>query len=269
MNKVFLENHNKHPRDDGLTFIESIHKYTLVSFPDVRLISVTSFLHDCFEDFDADKVIEKLVTNPRCKYFNRSVEEIKNEWKSANLLGTEIHAKIEDFMNEESLSYPYSHEDLLQRKSFQDDEMDNNKDWLLFLQFAKTFNDKIPYRTEWRVYCEELRLAGSIDMVYLNADGTISIFDWKRTTDLDKRCGFKNKMSLKFPETIPDTKFHKYSLQLNLYKAIVEKNYGFKVKELVLVGLHPTQQTFELHHCVDFSKEVQQLFEEILLYKKE
>ena len=261
-----LEIANKHPRDDGLIFIESIHKYTLVSFPYVRLISVTSFLHDCFEDFDADKVIEKLVTNPRCKYFNRSIEEIKSEWKSANLLGTELHAKIEDFMNNAKISYPYSHKDLL--INYGVGGKDEDKGWDLFLEFAKTFEDKIPYRTEWRIYCEELQIAGSLDMAYLNPDGTISIFDWKRTTDLDKRSGFRNKMSLKFPETVPDTKFHKYSLQLNLYKAIIEKNYGLKVKELVLVGLHPTQQKFELHHCVDYSKEVEQLFQERLLYKK-
>ena len=256
---MFLEIINKHPRDDGLTFIESIHKYTLVSDPTVKLISVTSFLHDCFEEFDADKVIEKLISNPRCKYFNRSIEEIKDEWKSSNLLGTELHAKIEHFMNDENVKYPYSQGELVVKDVEKDDLKD---DWKLFLQFADTFQDKIPFRTEWRIYCQELRIAGSVDMVYKNEDGSISIFDWKRTTDLDKRVGFKNKMSVKFPDTVPDTKFHKYSLQLNLYKAIIEKNYGLTVKELVLVGLHPSQKTFELHHCVDYSKEVQQLFQE-------
>lgn len=269
---MFLETINKHPRDDGLTFIESLHKYTLVADPTVKLISVTSFLHDCFEEFDADKVIEKLVSNPRCKYFNRPIQEIKDEWKSANLLGTELHAKIENFMNDENVKYPYTHEELKQRdeKDIKDinDEKDIKNDWKLFLQFADTFKDKIPFRTEWRIYCQELRIAGSVDMVYINEDGSISIFDWKRTTDLDKRVGFKNKMSLKFPDTVPDTKFHKYSLQLNLYKAIIEKNYGLTVKELVLVGLHPSQKTFELHQCVDFSKEVEQLFQERYEYKK-
>jgi ATP-dependent exoDNAse (exonuclease V) beta subunit len=117
------------------------------------------------------------------------------------------------------------------------------------------------------VYDIEYQISGSIDMVYWNPeDNTLSIFDWKRTTDLEKREGFRNKMSIRFPSSIPDTKFHKYSLQLNIYKAIVERNYGYKVKELFLVGLHPqnVSGTFQLMKCVDLSAEVEELFQERL-----
>ena len=38
---------------------------------------------------------------------------------------------------------------------------------------------------------------------------------------------------------IEDTNFNHYSLQLNLYKYILEKKYKKKVKKMYLVCLHP------------------------------
>jgi hypothetical protein len=38
---------------------------------------------------------------------------------------------------------------------------------------------------------------------------------------------------------MPDTNFWHYSLQLNLYKTILEEKYGKKVTGLYLVCLHP------------------------------
>ena len=38
---------------------------------------------------------------------------------------------------------------------------------------------------------------------------------------------------------LPNTNFWHYSLQLNTYKAMLEKNYNKKVTDLYLVRLHP------------------------------
>ena len=38
---------------------------------------------------------------------------------------------------------------------------------------------------------------------------------------------------------LPDANFWKYSLQLNTYKWILEKNYGKKISNMFLVWLHP------------------------------
>ena len=44
--------------------------------------------------------------------------------------------------------------------------------------------DKEPYRTEWMVWDDELKFAGSIDMIYRNPDGTLDIYDWKRSVGI-------------------------------------------------------------------------------------
>jgi hypothetical protein len=284
---MFLSQKNQHDRDPYLVFDESIHKYTYSPNPEIPLMSVTSFLHNCFDEFNATEVIAKLIriARPGTKYYGKTFEQIQNEWRLANQRGTLLHAKIEYFMNCETCPYPYTHAQLLEHSQGaggvgkkdednedgadadddDDDDDDDAQGWQFFVDFANTFKDKIPYRTEWRVYDLEHRLSGSIDMVYLNPeDDTLSIFDWKRTTDLEKRVGFRSKMSKRFPSSLPDTKFHKYSLQLNIYKAIVERNYGRKVKELFLVGLHPDNESFQLMECADLSQQVEELFDERL-----
>jgi CRISPR/Cas system-associated exonuclease Cas4 (RecB family) len=59
---------------------------------------------------------------------------------------------------------------------------------------------------------------------------------------------------------IPDTNFWHYSLQLNTYKAILEKNYGKKVTKLCLVCLYPTQKSYKLFEVPDLKEEIEELF---------
>ena len=103
------------------------------------------------------------------------------------------------------------------------------------MRFYKQHKELEPYRTEWMVYDKDLKLAGSIDMVFKNKDGTLSIYDWKRTKGLSKTNRWQ---SAKKPvEHLPDTNFWHYALQLNVYKRILEEKYRKTVKELYLVCL--------------------------------
>jgi ATP-dependent exoDNAse (exonuclease V) beta subunit len=97
--------------------------------------------------------------------------------------------------------------------------------------YSRTFPHLKPYRTEWTVYHEDLKLAGSIDMVYENPDGTLSIYDWKRSKDITRINNFNKYALTECISHMPDANFWHYSLQLNTYKAILEKNYGKKFIE--------------------------------------
>ena len=115
------------------------------------------------------------------------------------------------------------------------------------------------------VYHEELKLAGSIDMVYENPeDNTLSIYDWKRAKEITKTNGFNKYAKTECIDYLPDTNFWHYSLQLNTYKAILESKYSKKIRDLYLVRLHPNnpKKTFELIKCADLSQEIENLFED-------
>jgi len=134
-------------------------------------------------------------------------------------------------------------------------------EWNYFLNFLKDTAWYRPYRTEWRIYHEELKIAGSIDMVYENDDGTLSIYDWKRAKDITRMNIYKKYAVHECLKNVPDTNFFHYSLQLNLYKYILENKYNKKIKDLYLVRLHPNNKnkTYDLIKCKDMTSEIKSL----------
>jgi ATP-dependent exoDNAse (exonuclease V) beta subunit len=268
MLKPILSEMNKHARDANLLFDDSTHKYTIVVDPDSKYTSVTTWLHAHFEQFDADAIIAKMMKsknwNSMNKYYGLTVQQIKDQWtqngKDACELGTKMHYQIECFMNQEIFVPEYTHENLL-KNAFNID--DNSEEYNFFLDYVKASPNFKPYRTEWTVYDEDVKIAGSIDMVYENLDGTLSIYDWKRAKDITKSNPYKKFATTKEISHLPDTNFWHYSLQLNMYKAILERKYGKIVKDMFLVRLHPdnSKKTFELIKCVNLSQEITDLFE--------
>ena len=278
-----LSNKNKHPRDKNLVFDEPSHKYTILTDANSKYTSVTTWNHSHFPHFDADKIITNMMKgknwNSSNKYWNMTPEEIKAQWKqngeSVSGAGTNLHFDIECFMNqdivdEHDVSVGYTQENLL---DIYEEEIkegilppNDSDEWAYFLKFVKDNPHLKPYIKEWMIYDEELKLAGSIDMVYENPDGTLSIYDWKRAKEIAKTSSFNKSAITSTIKHLPDTNYWHYSLQLNTYKAILERKYGKKISSLYLVRLHPnnTKKTFELIPCADLQKEIKELFEPLL-----
>ena len=223
---TFLSKKNAHQRDAHISFDEGPHIYTIDG--DSDYMSVTSWNSTLFPKFDADSVISKMMDSPRwpqSPYFGMTREEIKMKWKNdgneASVAGTNMHYNIECFYNGIDV------------------EDDGSLEWKYFREFNEAVGKNLtPYRTEWMVWDKELRLAGSVDMLFENPDGTLQIYDWKRSKKVVK----ENKWASAIVDCIshlPDANFWKYSLQLNTYKWILEKNYGKKISNMFLVWLHP------------------------------
>jgi ATP-dependent exoDNAse (exonuclease V) beta subunit len=273
MLKPILSTKNAHPRDPNLVFDEPTHKYTILTDPHSKYTSVTTWNHSHFPHFDADAVIRNMMSgknwNPDNKYWGLTPKEIKAQWAqngaAVSGAGTNLHFDIECFMNQElPPNTDYIHRNLLENYETQTQTHENQSDeWGFFLQYVKANPRFKPYRTEWMIYDEELKLAGSIDMVYENPDGTLTIYDWKRAKEITKRNNFGKTAITECVKHLPDTNYWHYSLQLNTYKAILEKQYGKKVTDLYLVRLHPNneQKTYELIQCADLSQEIADLFE--------
>ena len=267
---------NSHDRDVNLVFDEPSHKYTILSDKDSSYTSVTTFNHHHFPKFDAAEIIDKMMKgknwNSSHKYWGLTSQEIQKQWADNGKLvsgaGTDLHYDIECFMNQNIKNA--SHESLLENFENDPPEYVNcSSEWSYFINFVKAFPNLKAYRTEWMIYDEDLKLAGSIDMVYEDSTtGELSIFDWKRAKEISKINGFGKFAITECISHLPDTNFWHYSLQLNTYKAILESKYGKKIKELYLVRLHPDnpRKTYDLIKCADLSQEVTDLFE---LRKKE
>ena len=270
-----LQSRFEHPRDSFIKFYSKGHKYDILCDIKSKYTSVTTWNHSHFPKFNADDVIENIFKSkgwgPGHKYWGQSAQQIKNSWKSngdaVSGAGTNLHERIENFMNNNNFeNVVYSQKELyeLYIKDKECNDSDEQKEWNYFIQFVKDHPDLKPYRTEWMIFDEDLKLAGSIDMVYENPDGTLSIYDWKRSKDISKINGW-NKFALNSLIChMPDSNFWHYTLQLNTYKAILERKYGKTVTKLCLVRLHPDneEETYELLDVPILTKEIQELFEE-------
>jgi ATP-dependent exoDNAse (exonuclease V) beta subunit len=112
-----------------------------------------------------------------------------------------------------------------------------------FLNFLHDHPNLIPYRTEWTVFHEELKLAGSIDMLFFDeSTNKFHIYDWKRCRNIQKSNPFDKWGNKECINHFPDTNFWHYSLQLNIYKAILERKYNMTIDGLFLVCLHPNNK---------------------------
>jgi ATP-dependent exoDNAse (exonuclease V) beta subunit len=208
--------------------------------------------------------------NPNNKYYTMTPEEIKTLWtenaSAVSSAGTDMHYNIECFMNQ-PIQHPYTHTDLYNHH-ISNLQLPNEepKEWTYFLKYVQAFPDFRPYRTEWMIYDEDVKISGSIDMVYENEDGTLSIYDWKRAKEISKTTRFNKYATNAIIDHIPDTNFWHYSLQLNTYKAILERKYKKQIKDLYLVRLHPNnpRETFDLIKCANLQDEVAALFEDRL-----
>ena len=288
----YLAKQNPHPRDAHIHFDEGPHKYTIEGIngvtADTEFTSVTTFIHQHFEHFDAKKVIAGMMRNQKkwndpianAKYYGKTAEEIEQMWadagKDASTKGTSMHYKIECFYNTPPATPtdPQATTAVVPPPEIE-----------YFLNFNQEYvagEDATlrPYRTEWTVFHEEAQIAGSIDMVYevvepesatttaVGGLAPLAIYDWKRCREITKtnRAGkFATHPAI---EHLPDTNFWHYALQLNTYKYILQTKYGKTITDLYLIVLHPDAQNYQRVKLPDLQTEVAELFEERIRQNK-
>ena len=87
-------------------------------------------------------------------------EDIKKQWSGGDAAqkGTDLHYDIECFYNNIKVK-------------------NESEEYKYFITFKNDYSNLTPYRTEWLVYYEEFRLAGSIDMVFKDENNDFWIYD--------------------------------------------------------------------------------------------
>jgi len=248
-----LKTKNSHPRDDRIVFDEEPHVYYVDGDP-VNL-SVTGLVHNYFPKFDADMIIPRMMKSknwPNSKYHGMTADEIKKQWSDAGTdaatKGTRMHKSIEMFYNDANV-----------------DEYEEGVEFKMFRQFYEAHKDCVSaYRTEWEVYDEEHKIAGSIDMVFENnSDGTLSIYDWKRSKEIKLRNSYGSR-GFDHLKEYQDCNYVQYSLQLNMYKYILETKYGKTIRDLYLVVIHPLFDKYLKYECLDLQDVVKKIFKDRL-----
>jgi hypothetical protein len=271
-----------HVRDALIEFDAGPHKYTCAG--EGGYMSVTTWLHSHFPAFDADTIIAKMnLASPKCKYYGQTPEQIKAGWDQnrdeAAAAGTAMHEAIEAYWGGHPPPPPVLGQVTEGRTQGADAENGNTASEVNdasanggvgaclrsvlpshFMNFIADHPNLRCYRTEWMIFDEDVKIAGSIDFVSENADGTLTIYDWKRCKEIKKSNSFGGSAITECIAHLPDTNYWHYALQLNTYKTILERKYGKKVQAMFLVGLHPNLPTYQLLKVPVLEQEMADLF---------
>ena len=249
-NEHFKENF--HPKDFRVSFDKKKHHYYVdqkkVKFSVSELISIffPKFNSDHWSKIKAVEELQKTGNFFNDKEIKVKQKEILDQWEikrnEASEKGLILHETIEKFYNNQKIdSAPH--------------------EFNYFKEFLSKYPNLKPFRTEWRIYNDELTLAGTVDMVYKKQNGDLFLFDWKRSTRLVNDVGVTklSDFSYAFDELshISDNSFNKYALQQNLYKYILEKYYGKKISSMNLLILHPRYHSFFHLKIPDLKKETE------------
>ena len=245
-------------QDGKLSFNEEEHIYSLGG---IEFSSVSNIVSKFFREFDAVGISLK-----KCYGNELEAAKLREVWEAkgsvASQAGTFLHKQIEDYLNGKEIP------DLLCDVCYQGNyvkcsqRLDISREWSYFKAFERN-TPFVPFRTEWRIYDADARMAGTLDFVCACPDGTYEIYDWKRSNKIDptERNPWAN--GLNGLEHLTDTSYSHYCLQQNLYRYMLQKNYGLKVSRMNLVVLHPELPTYRVVPIPPMEREVEIILKRI------
>lgn len=242
------------PQDEKIFFEEESHTYTVSGLG--NMTPVSTVISKFFKAFDSEYWSLR-----KCNGDKIAAAKLREEWESkgsfASQAGTYLHKQIENYLNDKlmpnSLNCCLSYNGLYLKLQKQ---VSISREWAYFLTFDKD-TQYIPFRTEWCVYDEDTKIAGTIDLICSRNDGTYEIYDWKRSNKIDPYEINKWSNGINGLEHLTDTTYIHYCLQQNLYRYILEKNYGIRINKMNLVVLHPDLNSYKVVQIPRMDKEIQ------------
>lgn len=263
-----LSKQHKYPEfDEHITFYdEYVDPNTKEQYNHIYIVdgefyqfTTTTFVHTFFPEFDAPKVIKQMMARKNwkvSKYFGMTADEIQQQWDAtalaATTLGTQMHGRIEAFYNHPTLWSISNKSALLSElPKFFTASVLNNVEFNQFLNFhleGPAIWNWIPFKTEWRVFNKDVRIAGSVDMLYKSPNYTeqnkmLVMLDWKRSKEIK----YENRWEKGLPplSDIPNANYFIYSLQLNTYKRIIESTTPYRIEYMALGVFHSDHDSYQ------------------------
>jgi hypothetical protein len=247
MNKELIIPNELFTSFNDVVFYDEPHKYFLGN---KELISVTTIIHKYQEEFNED-----YWSKYKGEQFNISQKEILRAWKFINekgtIKGSAIHDYAEHLFQNKNFEYPKQ----LILNNFGFDPVYNE------YQMTKKHVDKfykdthgklIPIKTEMVIYDRESLIAGMFDILFYNVKAN-EFQIWDNKTNKDFTFEMKSRHLLNSLFMLEDCDMEIYSLQLELYKRIIEKNTSIKLGKSYIVWFSHNNDSYKIMKTKDRS----------------
>jgi len=201
------------------------------------------------QPFDSDK-ISKIVAKKQGK----TQKEVLTDWDTIREAGTELHAYLENRLNNKVFPYPKQRIVSMFEGS---DPVEPRFQKLIKIadKFVADARDRlIPIKSELVLGDKEYGICGMIDQVFYNKkSGQLELWDWKTNSKFDTKSSYKLKAPLAH---LDSSKLSEYSLQLGLYKHIVEKNTSLRFGTSRLVWFDAENEKYHVYDALDIEDEI-------------
>jgi ATP-dependent exoDNAse (exonuclease V) beta subunit len=241
---------------NNIKYYDKSHKYYI---GDKELVSATTFIGKFKPKFDTDGMAESYAAKRGLK-----VEDVKNDWDFkrdfSTVKGSALHNYAENWWNNKV--FPYDESTSIKMWGIDPVKEPLGKCIKLFHKFhADASENLIPVKMELVVGDEELGIAGMVDCLFWNKKTQeLQIWDYKTNKEIKT----SNSFSQYFDKPISHLdvcELNTYSLQLSLYKYIIEKNTGLKIGGTYLIWINEVNDNYKVIKCKDLTAEIVTMLE--------
>jgi len=252
----------------SLEFDEPTHTYTCSVVTDgvaevKTLISASALLGLYKPEFNAEQEINKMFDKSelahdlegnqiylgkKTEYIGMTRQQIKDVWEcnriSKSAYGTFIHAQAEKYGEELKSGKKSSDIQVVKRPEI-------NQVKKFFKEYTPVSNERQIYALLGKENSQSVSdgyggVAGTIDLLVKDKNGDLWLADWKTNIGKDlarqEKRSYESMMNNVLDE-VPNTKFWGYALQMSLYRYLLEKTEGIKVKGQFIVHLIGDRET--------------------------
>jgi len=192
--------------------------------------SATKIVEKYAQKFDSDKW-----SKIKASQQGISQEQVLGEWDTmktkAGGRGTNLHTYLELRMNNKIIkNLPVEGELKSKADKFYND----------------IYGNLIPVKSELVVGDIEYDLAGMVDQLFFSPKhDSLLLFDWKTNKAMNRSNKYGEKMLAPFEE-LDDCNYNHYSLQLAIYKHLIEKNTSLKIPKCFIVWFGSKEKPYEI-----------------------
>jgi ATP-dependent exoDNAse (exonuclease V) beta subunit len=222
--------------------------------------SVTSVLKKYLKPFERD-----YWANIKANQAGVSIEDILSKWeynaKFAQIKGTLVHEFIEYRLTNRDFVYP--EELILKEFGFDPIQTPFNQIVEVVEKFLVDIENKMyPVASELIIGDTEYLIGGTIDQLFYNKkSASLEIWDWKTNKEIKLESRYFHLAPL---QHVPDTELHHYSLQLALYKRILESNTGLTLGNSYIVWFNENSPKYHIYKTHDYADEAEVILDEML-----
>ena len=217
-------------------------------------ISVTTFIHEFCNEFDAEGMAEKVANRD-----GKTIQQVLDEW-----------AYKRDFSCEKGTTCHEWSQSLWSGAEYKPLLYDESKEYMsaLIKIRSQAVNFKNDYENilehlidELPIGSEEYDIASCVDHLFYNKlTGGLVLVDYKTNSLMDGYNKKAYKKAMKVPLShINDDALHHYHIQLSIYKYLIEKYTGLKVDEMFIVYMSENIENYEIIDIPYLKEEVEMI----------